>query len=443
MGEKRKGGMIGGAIAIVLGAGLLGLVGCAAVNLPNVPLAADADPREAIPPALAAFEGDRPVTNAEEWVARRAPLLRAAFAAHIYGAMPLPAPVTEVSRRTLVEAAFDGAALIEELIFHVGEGPAQRTVHVGLLIPRDASGPVPLIVMQTFCGVDAVLWDMDMAAPSVPAPEPCKSAWMRPVDSAIYGAALMSPPFEEMMDRGYAVAVVYPAEIAPDGAATAEPALASLTPPGTPPDQRTGAIAAWAWGYSRVLDGLQDDPRIDPARTAIWGHSRHGKAALLAAAHDPRIEAVITLQSGTGGASLTRDKVGETVGQMTKAYPHWFAPAYAGFAGREAELPVDQHLLLALIAPRSILIGAARRDRWSDPHGAFHAATAAEPVYALFGTPGFVQASLTEPGEEGRIAYYMRSGLHGVHNSDWARTLDFLDRAFASKPPSLPAIPAR
>jgi hypothetical protein len=148
---------------------------------------------------------------------------------------------------------------------------------------------------------------------------------------------------------------------------------------------------------------------------------------------DPRPQAVIALQSGTGGSSLDRDDVGESIEAITGSFPHWFAPRFASYAGRQGELPLDQHQLLALIAPRPILLGTARRDGWADPHGTFQAARGASPAYQLFGVPPFAQARLDEWSPKQRLAVYMRPGPHGIRRSDWQATLDFLD---AQMPPA-------
>jgi fermentation-respiration switch protein FrsA (DUF1100 family) len=191
-----------------------------------------------------------------------------------------------------------------------------------------------------------------------------------------------------------------------------------------------GAIGAWAWLYSRAIDVLEADPRIDAERIAIWGHSRNGKSALLAAALDPRIAAVIAHQSGRGGAALNASDAGESRTKMMESYPHWFPPLYADADGADG---FDQHHMLALIAPRPVLLGNGRRDAWADPVGAYRAAQAADPAFELFGVRGFAQETMTgfEPAAE--LSYYMRSGLHGVTSADWRAFLAFLDAHLKSQ----------
>lgn len=427
---NRRGWRLAAGAAAALGL-LVGIAGCAALGskLPNVALSV-AGP-EASPPALGPFEQDPPITTAEEWALRRAPLLQAAFLQSIYGALPADRAARVVKTERLAQAAFGGRGVVDQIEVALGEGADAPRFHIVLVAPKSVDSPAPLIIAQNFCGNVAALPGIEgVAAPLTPVLDDCTNPLMRPVVTTIIGRYAFAPPFERLLKKGYATAIFYAGDVVADVRSPALMALKQMAPPGTPEEHRPGAIAAWAWLYSRAIDVLDADSRIDPRRTAIWGHSRNGKAALLAAALDPRIEATIALQAGTAGASLQRNGVGESIASITKSYPHWFSPAYAAFAGREDALPVDQHQLLALIAPRPILIGAARRDAWSDPHGAFRAAQGADPAYRLFGVAGLAQAALREPDYTGRIAFYMRPGLHGVHSRDWAVAIAFLDHWF-------------
>ena len=406
---------IAGRATAVLAA--LVLAGCAAVGLPNV---ADTMEGDAATPVIPRS------TDLNGWRNSEAAELQAAFARDLYGAMPLPAEVA-ISARTPLDPAPGGAGVFEQWRIEVSGPIKGATIDLVVVLPRRETGPAPVILMQTFCGNPAAFRGVAGVTPPRGAPDTCSNGAMAPVARAIFGDAILGPPVERILAAGYGVALMYTGDIVPDDAVAAVPLLDALTPAGTPPDQRTGALAAWAWTYLRALDALATDPRIDAARIVLWGHSRNGKAALLAAAMDPRPAAVIALQSGTGGASLGRDDVGETIAQITEAYPHWFGPRFADWASRQSALPVDQHQLLALVAPRPILLGAGRRDRWSDPHGALRAAHGAAPVYALFGAPAFRQTRLDRPDQNHPLVTYMRPGLHGVHSSDWDQAIAFLD----------------
>lgn len=418
--------------AMLAGAAVMSLGGCALAGLPNAPLHPKAQ-AQAAPPALAPFAGDGPVSDFAHWQDVRAPLLRAAFRETIYGAYPAPTGVHILAREIIAPDAFGGLGSVEQWEIGLGEdaGAPRFRFHLALVLPKAAKGPVPIVLMENFCGNGAALRKF---AGIVGAR--CKTTWFsRRMTEAIFGSRIQEPPFRQVLRRGYGIAALYAGEIVPDrDSPETYAALEALTPPGTPPNQRTGAILAWAWAYSRAYEALQTDPRIDAAHIALWGHSRNGKAALAAAAYDPRLPAVIALQSGTGGASLGRDDVGESTEQITEAYPHWFAPAYRAYAGHHGDLPVDQHQLIALIAPRPVLIGGARRDVWGDPNGALAALHGADPVYRLAGAPPFEQTDPRKPEMDKPLAYFWRPGFHGVHQSDWDRALDFLDAQWGQPP---------
>lgn len=407
----------------VLGAVTLGLVGCAAMNLPAVALDPSLGPSEP-PPLLSAWGGDAAVATVAEWEARRAPLLREAFADQVYGPYPSgAAPARVMSRGPISYAALDGLASIEQ--WSVAVGAEERTLRFNMVVvlPAGAREPAPLVIMQNFCGNRAAFARAPdgIAGPLTPVLWACDEGWAHPLVETVFGRHINAPPFASILQRGYGVALFYAGDVVGDDAESARAGLARLY--GDEAD-RAGAIAAWAWLYSQAYDVLSADPRIDPARVAIWGHSRNGKAALYAAARDPRIAAVIAHQSGRGGASLSRSDEGESIAQMTRAFPWWFPPAFAD-APRDAAF--DQHQLLALIAPRPVLLGNGRRDAWSDPHGAWQAARAASPAYALYGVPGLEQSDMRTPNQNARLVYFTRDGLHGVTREDWRVFLDFLD----------------
>ena len=392
------------------------LVGCVSMALPKV------SPRHGGEPARPPLETAG--LTRESWEAGRADL-RAAFEREVYGAWPEAGPAEVTAHAVIAERAYDGAGRIEQYTLDL----AGATSHLAVVLPTGADGPVPVIVLQMFCGNRAALgWRDGVAGPATEYAPHCEpdgfTSW---TTRQIFGRYIMEAPVEEILSHGYAVATIYPGDVVPDSSAAAGPALDALSP-----DAETGAIAAWAWVFSRAIDVLEADDRFDRDRMAVWGHSRNGKSAVLAAAFDPRIDLVVAHQAGTGGTTLSRSDAGESVAQITDSYPYWFNDRYARYAGRTGELPVDQHALIALMAPRPLLIGGAWRDQWSDPGGSWRAARGANPVYALYGSDGLTQEGLGDFDPEADIAVFMRRGLHGVNAVDWDHFLAFLDAHFGA-----------
>lgn len=422
-------------------AGLAALSSAACTPLTLAWADMDGSGRPAAPPIFEAFGGAAP--TAAQWEMQEAPRLRRAFAAHVYGVMPDASATQVLAHKVVDAAAFGGLGVLEEYRIEAEAtfGGVTRSTHdvapgglvVDLVTPAGAKGPTPVIVMETFCA----RWNA-IPHPGVSRPADAGGEMRGPMASVatfVFGRYICTPPIEEILKRGYGVAAIYPGDIVPDSEKEGLAALRTLSAGYGDDATRWGAIAAWAWIFSRTTDVLEANSRVDGNGIILWGHSRYGKAALVAAAYDPRIDAVISHQSGTGGASLNKHKKGESVKRITEAYPHWFAETYAAAAGREEDMPIDQHQLLALVAPRPVLLGNARRDVWSDPSGAFRAARAADPVYKLLGSPGLTQASLRNFDPKADLSYWIRPGTHGVVKEDWPAFLDFLDAHFKPAAP--------
>ncbi|MBX9747609.1 MAG: hypothetical protein K2X34_11955 [Hyphomonadaceae bacterium] len=388
-------------------------------SLRVAPLSVDGAPPA--PAALAAFAEDPPIDSVEDWMARRVPALRTAFEA-VYGAAPSQAETRIVARHLIDAEAFGGLGRIEELSLRVSASGQTLPLRLVIVTPNSADAPAPVVVIPNFCGNPAAFGNRypAMAAPTWLAPR-CRNAASRSFVRALHGANIVRPPFRDLLADGYAVATFSPAEIAPDDPASAAPVLQRLS-------GDIGAIGAWAWSIVRVVDVLEREPAVDRERIALFGHSRFGKAALWAAAMDQRIGLVIANQSGRLGASA-QSRTGEQLSDLFRRFPHWFPASARGAVTGD----LDQHLLLALIAPRPILIGGARLDRWSDPAGAFRAAQAATPVYRLFGGAGLTQQTLSEPDFDADIAFFLRDGGHGVRPYDWRMARSFLAAHFGGE----------
>ena len=391
-----------------------------------------------LPDPLVLADGTR-VREAETWRTKRRPELLELFAREVYGRTPSGRPpqmhwaVTAEDR-----AALGGKAVRKEVTIWFTERKDGPKMHLLVYQPAGNAGahrPWPAFLGLNYYGNQSVHADPGITL---------SQAWMRAnpefkivnnrATEGTRGAHAARWDVETVVARGYATATIYYGDLCEDRAEGLTRDVATLFETGAVNDRRPdawGAIGIWAWGLSRALDYLQSDPEIDGRRVAVHGHSRLGKAALWAGAQDERFAYVISNNSGCGGAALSMRNFGETVERINTSFPFWFARNFRKYNGRERELPVDQHELLALIAPRPVHVASAEDDKWADPRGEFLAAKHAEPVYALFGKKGLGAAdwpAVNQPVLGDAMAYHVRTGKHDITPYDWARYLDFADK---------------
>ena len=360
----------------------------------------------------------------------------------IYGRR-LPATTVRVEgevERADVELPGGVAAVRIQARLVPGDAPGMPGTEVLLYLPT-SSAPVPVFVSLNFRGNQAESVDPAVRMPQgwIPADDAAGIVGNR-ASEASRGALAGRWPVGPMVTRGYGMATAYCGDFFPDRSdGRPESVLPALGRPasGELPADEPGAIAAWAWGLSRILDWLLTLPEVDGRRVVVVGHSRLGKTALWAGGCDERFAMVVSNESGCGGAALSRRNYGETVGVITSRFPHWFCPAFATYADRELELPCDQHTLLALTAPRPLYVASAVEDRWADPRGEFLAAVAAGPAWGLFGLePLGTDAYPAVDAPVGRtVGYHVRAGGHDITEVDWCHFADFADRVLARPEP--------
>jgi hypothetical protein len=402
-----------------------GLLAWLAAGMTASAIAADADefnyeegkvPAYTLPDPLV-MQDSRPVKTAAMWRKERRGELLDLFEKHVYGRRP---PEPRMIRFHVTESTPE---------YLHGKGK-RKDVRVEMPSP---SGPVPVLAftmfvptkaerrVPAFVGVHLFDTASDEPLPGNPL--------LADVGQALPGNRLL----DVILERGYAIATLNPDDFCPDDKQKYRQGVLDYFYPdrsGPPGAEEPGAIAVWAWGLSRALDCMEQDPEIDAKRVAVIGHSRRGKTALWAGAEDERFAIVISNDSGCGGAALSRRRFGETVARINRVFPHWFCDNFNKYNDREDALPVDQHELVALIAPRPVYIASAQEDGWADPRGEFLAAVGAEPVYRLFGQEGL---GTSEPPPMNRsvgdaIGYHVRSGKHALTDYDWLQYLDFADR---------------
>jgi hypothetical protein len=381
-------------------------------------------PAYTLPPILAAGDG-RPIRTRREWPARRQELLTL-FERYMYGRTPGGLPAFTVEPLEAPVAILNGRAWRQQLRLN-WQGRASLDVLV--YRPRHER-PVPVFIGLNFGGNHAV--DPD---PRIP----LSTRWMRASEpngivnhratERSRGTAASRWPVDLIIERDCAVMTAYYGDLAPDDPSVVRDGIAPLADRlqgDIPAEERWGAIGMWAWGLSQMRRAADGIPGLDAGRTVVIGHSRLGKAALWAGAQDEAFAMVVSNDSGEGGAALSRRMYGETIARITRSFPHWFCPTLATYATRVPELPVDQHQLLALVAPRVLHVASAVEDRWADPRGEFLATQAADEVWRLFGVRGLeaLEMPAVDQPVGARVRYHVRTGGHDITRYDWAQYLD-------------------
>lgn len=386
-----------------------------------LPAVDDLPDSEELPDPLLMLSGDR-VETAEDWEKRRRPETLLLLQHYAYGYTPLESGSPEAETWVSVPDFLDGRARMEVLRITAGPGEG-IVIQLLLVIPNDLASPPPVFLGLNFFGNHTIHAD-----PRIPMSEnwiPSRGEGVvdnRATEDA-RGTSASRWPLELLVEEGFALATLYHGDLDPDldDFSNGVHPLYHENADALRGEHEWGAIGAWAWGLSRALDILVSHPDLDPERLIVMGHSRNGKAALWAGAQDRRIKLVISNMSGCMGAAISRRLHGETLFWMNNIYPHWFSPILQGFNDREEKLPFDQHHLIALMAPRSILIASAEDDNWADPMGEFMGAKEAEPVYRLLGESG-LEAETIPPVDtliDSRIGYHIRPGDHGISQDDW------------------------
>lgn len=355
-----------------------------------------------------------------DWETKRRPELLKLFETEMYGRMEPRLKSTVFETVAVDESAYGGKAVrkrITALFAGKKDGPKMEIL---LYLPKQARGPVPVFVGLNFNGNHSVNDDGAV---------PVNEGWFRGNKTPARASESSRWAIDLALERGYAVATVYYGDIDPDfddGFQNGIHPLFKRTGGG----DDFGAVGAWAWGLSRVLDYLETDKAVDAKRAIVMGHSRLGKASLWAGATDPRWAMVISNDSGAGGAALSKRIFGETVGRLNTSFPHWFCANFRKYNDAEEKLAFDQHQLIALIAPRPVYIASAQEDLWADPKGEFLGGYHASPVYRLYGKEGLAAKEMPGIHEPVRsvIGYHIRAGKHDVTRYDWEQYLIFADQ---------------
>lgn len=350
------------------------------------------------------LNGGKKVKNARQWEKKRRGEIIEIFSQEMYG--HIPSRPEGLHFKTLnQENVYEGKGIRKTVRIYL-DSQEQHWFDVLIHLPAQADAPVPMFVGLNFKSNDATL------------DERADFRW----------------PYEMVIEAGMGVATAWRDAIEPDGKDSRIKDEDICKDGGVRAwynkDGDWGAISAWAWGLSRIMDYLETDPSVDKDNVAVIGHSRLGKTALWAGATDTRFAAVISNNSGCCGAALSRRVYGENFAIINNAFPHWFTKEFTKYMWNEADFPADQHWLAALAAPRPLYVASATEDRWADPQGEWLTAWHTTPVYALYGMKGL---SDTMPGPDtpdsaNRVGYHLRTGKHNIIAYDWKQYIDFFKR---------------
>lgn len=400
------------------------------------------------------FANGKKLASPQEWQARRKEILEI-FQSQMYGRMP--PPPTNLTLEVFEQGeTLHGFGIRKQVRMWFRPDKTGPKIDWLVLLPRYAKAPVPAILWLNYCGNQELVPDRQV---------PVTDAWLfngliplitdhhtneksrgvlahpddagyKPSDDAVFPAGMI-------LARGYAVATACYGEVSPDPVGAEEQdklaytGVFSLWPPRDPKrDDNTTSLAAWGWALMRGLDMLEREPAVDAKKVVVTGYSRLGKAALLAGAFDERFPVVIPNQTGGGGCPLAKRDFGENVSTEMKAFTHWYCKAYNKYVDNEAAMPFDQHLLLACIAPRRLLVQGFD-SKWFDTKGEFLSCQAAAPVWKFLGLPTLPEVPFPDDMEMTAIGsylgYYHRPGAHGINYVDWTQILSFADQAFQGK----------
>ncbi|MDR2232263.1 MAG: acetylxylan esterase [Tannerella sp.] len=388
-------------------------------------------PAYQLPDVLLSTNGEK-VTSVEQWEKMRRPELMWLFQEHVYGfPFALKDAGIDVKYEKMREFtnALNGKAIQQQVKIVLSKGDIVREIWMLIYLPKKAETKIPVFLSYNFNGNHTVEADpIILISPSL-------SKISTKDQEASRGEQSRRWSLERIIDEGFAVITACYHDVYPDKMGMKDESILPLFDgyAAMKSDAHAEqAIGAWAKGYSIMMDYIESVPAFDSQRVAVMGHSRQGKAALWAGVLDSRFAIVISNDSGCGGAALSKRIFGETVDHITSSFPHWFCPAFTGYANNEAALPVDQHELIAMIAPRPVYIASAAEDLWADPKGEFLSGVFAGTVYGLYGLKGLETNEMPAINTPimNHIGYHVRTGGHDVTDFDWQQFIAFAKKHF-------------
>ena len=384
-----------------------------------------------IPDPLKSFKGKK-INKTKKWEKIRRPELLEFFAENVYGKVPGDLQISSYEVVEQSNEALDGTAIRKQVEVNFTKEDLSLTFTILMYMPLKVE-KAPLFLGYNFYGNHTIINDPEIIISEAWASDnPSFGIVHNQLTEQSRGVRSNRWPVAKIIEAGYGLAVIYYGEIDPDKDDFSDGIhpFFYVDDQQQPADNEWGSISAWAWGLSRAMDYLEKDEAVDSTKVVVVGHSRLGKTALWAGANDQRFAGVISNDSGCGGAALSKRRFGETVWRINRNFPHWFSQNFKNYSKAEENLPVDQHQLLALIAPRPLYIGSAEEDQWSDPKGEFLATLYASPVYELYGKKGIEQKEMPELNQaiQNTLAYHIRSGKHDLTDYDWEQFIKWTNK---------------
>ena len=375
------------------------------------------------------FNNGKPVKNARQWAKRRAEIVKI-FEENQYGKWPAKRPALRYD--VAQDEGFGGEAVRKQITLYFSPDNDGPRVDVLVYLPKDAVGAVPILLNLSFSPNNMAISD-----PGVKPGrrwDPKTKTMVESPSMPGFGGFGMDATAKKYLKEGFGFATLNYSDITPDFQDNNELGLRGLyhTPGAPRADDDWGSISAWALGVSLLMDYFEKDPDIDATRVALTGCSRLGKTTIWTGAIEPRIKVVMPSCSGEGGAAISRRVYGETVAHLTEPtrYPYQFCPKYAYWGDKLTQMPMDAHMLVALIAPRPLLLQTGSTDIWSDPMGGWLALIEGRKVYQLLGkdVPAGNELPAADQPIYTTLGYVMHEGGHGIQPQDWDYYLEFMKR---------------
>lgn len=388
-----------------------------------------------LPKVLETTDG-KTVKNKRQWENIRRSEILELFKTHVYGSVPEGDVKVSYSLKKMNKNALGGKAIQKEVIATFTNGEESLEMNMLIFLPNNTQKPVPVFLGLNFFGNQTIHASKEISLPT---------SYIRNNENFFItnntateesrGIRGVRWPVERIIERGYGLVAIYYGDIDPDFDDDFQNGIHKLFHEDNeqPKPNEWGSIAAWSYGLSKAMDYLETDKSIDKNKVAVIGHSRLGKTSLWAGATDQRFALTISNDSGCGGAALSRRKEGETVKKINDRFPHWFNDNFTRFNDNEDELPVDQHMLISLMAPRPVYVASAAEDQWADPEGEYLSVYHAGPVYELYGLDSFKSdksPEIDQPRMVDNLGYHIRTGKHNLTYYDWEKYMDFADIHF-------------